>query len=747
MAATPQCPDPARLKQLVNGSVALAEVEPLIQHVENCARCAETLAEVGGEDPLLALMRRATNTTTMPCSGGRVPPEWLARWKALLDSSTPPLVDTLPSKQLGSASTPSQPPSYAFLAPAQSSEELGRLAQYRLLKELGMGGMGIVFRAEDTVLKRQVALKVMKPELASNPTSRQRFQREAQLMASIEHDHIVTIYQVGEEQGVPFLAMPLLKGETLDQRLKREPQSPIAEILRLGRELAAGLASAHSRGLIHRDIKPGNLWLEGARSRLKILDFGLAREADGPAALTQHGVILGTPAYMSPEQAQGEAIDTRSDLFSVGVVLYRMATGQLPFSGPTHFAVMLAITNEEPLPPRALRPDLPAALDRVIMKLLAKNRKERPASAAELFRALTAVKRSLTANPEKPTEVEPLPDPEPTLPLPVQRKSRRGLLLAMGALVVVLATVGGGYWVIKELGKTKTPAVPPDPLAELREQSSANLRTLALACHAYVDARHHFPVGIIDPKSRRLGLSWRVQILPYLPDPSARALYDQFHLNEPWDSDHNKPLLASMPAVFAPVRGQAPPGYTYYQGFALHALDAKGKELTPAGLTYVQRPFPSLIFPDPRLYFPGVAEETADGRKWTPCKDVSFPNSFTDGTSNTILFVEAGEAVPWTRPQDIPLSLYADGTTMKARTIPKLGGMFDGDFHMVMADGAVKFVKRDPPMEKLIPFITPGQGEIVDWRGIGLEEPSWVKEPPPLPEERDGQPVPGSPKP
>jgi serine/threonine protein kinase len=212
---------------------------------------------------------------------------------------------------------------FAFLTPPQAADEIGRLGSYRILKVLGSGGMGVVFLAEDAQLKRSVALKIMRPGLAANDAARQRFLREARAMAAFKHDHIVTIYQVDEDRGVPFLAMEYLEGETLHERLKRETVLPLLEALRLGGEIADGLAAAHARGLIHRDIKPANIWLEFSRDpqgsanalacgsrlnetgRVKILDFGLARPAQGDDAhLTQSGVILGTPAFMSPEQAR-----------------------------------------------------------------------------------------------------------------------------------------------------------------------------------------------------------------------------------------------------------------------------------------------------------------------------------------------------------------------------------------------------------------------------------------------------------
>jgi serine/threonine protein kinase/DNA-directed RNA polymerase subunit RPC12/RpoP len=279
-----------------------------------------------------------------------------------------------------------------FLAPAEGVEEIGRLGGYRVLEVIGAGGMGVVFKALDPKLERVVALKAMLPTLAASATARQRFLREARAAAAIQHDHIVTIYAVEEDRGVPFLAMPFLHGETLDARLRRLG-GPLAvpEVVRIGREIADGLAAIHARGLIHRDIKPANVWLEGESGRVKILDFGLARASAGEIQLTQEGSIVGSPAYMAPEQASRQPVDHRADLFSLGCVLYVMATGALPFEGDDALMTLMAITTAEPTEPRMRNPALPAALAGLIMRLLAKKSAERPGSAREVIAALRAV--------------------------------------------------------------------------------------------------------------------------------------------------------------------------------------------------------------------------------------------------------------------------------------------------------------------------------------------------------------------
>jgi serine/threonine protein kinase len=270
---------------------------------------------------------------------------------------------------------------YDFLAPSQAADEIGRLGSYRVLKVLGAGGMGVVFQAEDPALNRLVALKAMLPALAASGSNKERFLREARAAAAIEHDHIVAIYQVAEDRGVPFIAMPFLRGESLEDRLQRERELPLPEVLRIAKESAEGLAAAHDRAMIHRDIKPANIWLEGEKGRVKILDFGLARSERGQAQLTQQGTIVGTPAYMAPEQAAGKQVDSRCDLFSLGCVLYRMATGQLPFQGTDTVSTLVAVATETPKPPRKLNPEITPGLSKLIMDLLAKDPKDRPPSA------------------------------------------------------------------------------------------------------------------------------------------------------------------------------------------------------------------------------------------------------------------------------------------------------------------------------------------------------------------------------
>ncbi len=298
----------------------------------------------------------------------------------------------------------------AFGPPAQPGE-VGTLGPYRVLKELGRGGMGAVYLAFDTRLNRRVALKVMLPKYAAIISSKSRFIREARAAAGITHDHIVTIHEADERDGVPYMTMQLLQGYPLDEYIKQKEHLDLAEVLRIGRETALGLAAAHDIGLVHRDIKPANLWVEAPTGRIKILDFGLAKPTqDDPqdTGLTVTGAILGTPAFMAPEQALGEKADHRADLFSLGVVLYRLTTGHSPFYGSTVMAMLTAVITEPPTPVRERNPAVPEPFAKLIQQLLEKDADDRPPSATAVATAIAEIERGATAAVPMPVQAIPL---------------------------------------------------------------------------------------------------------------------------------------------------------------------------------------------------------------------------------------------------------------------------------------------------------------------------------------------------
>jgi len=283
------------------------------------------------------------------------------------------------------------------LKPPQAEGEIGRLGPYRVLKALGSGATGVVFHAEDVTLRRAVALKVMKPVERGQDEARQRFLREGRLAAALEHDNILSIYQVGEDDGTPYIAMKLLQGETLDDCLKREQRLDIYEALRIAHEITQGLAVAHDRDLVHRDIKPANIWLEAKTDLVKIVDFGLARALTDDVQLTKTGTVMGTPAYMAPEQARGDKVDHRCDLYALGCVIYRMTTGRTPFTAEDTMGMLLALAHEQPRPMKAFREDVPDMLQGLVYRLLAKHPDARPQSAQEVAEALENIAEQLTA--------------------------------------------------------------------------------------------------------------------------------------------------------------------------------------------------------------------------------------------------------------------------------------------------------------------------------------------------------------
>ncbi|MFH1679391.1 MAG: protein kinase [Candidatus Eisenbacteria bacterium] len=302
---------------------------------------------------------------------------------------------------------------------------IGRtISHYRVLEKLGEGGMGVVYRAEDTKLGRTVALKFLPPELTKDSEAKQRFVREAQSASSLSHPHITTIYEIDEAEGLTFIAMECIEGGSLKKKIHAGPL-PLDEAIGVAIQVAEGLQEAHEKGIVHRDIKPDNVMVT-PKGQAKIMDFGLARSA-GKTTLTKEGTTLGTVAYMSPEQARGEAVDHRTDIWSLGVVLYEMITGRLPFRGDHEPAIVYSILNEDPEPPTAVRTGVPMELERIVGKCLAKEAGGRFQRADELLVDL----RSLARGSERAA----------TAPRPEKReRSRvRTVLIAVGVLVAFAA--------------------------------------------------------------------------------------------------------------------------------------------------------------------------------------------------------------------------------------------------------------------------------------------------------------------
>jgi len=504
------CPDPAQLHQLLSEKSDAETVRRLEDHLLECESCALNAETLFPENEMTAF-RQASPIRFEDSRDEVLVAGLIERAKALRADSPTELPE---QTQIGvslddddDASGTSKPlradadvaDDLSYLAPAQQTDEIGRLGDYRVLEVLGRGGMGVVFRAEDPRLKRQVALKVMKPSIAASRSAKDRFLREAQFTAAIEHDHIVHIYQVGEDRGVPFIAMPFLRGESLKTRMEREGRLQQSELVRIGKEVAAGLSAAHDRGLIHRDIKPDNIWIEEKTGRSKILDFGLVRSISDDAELTQSGMVLGTPKYMAPEQAQGQAVDHRCDLFSLGSVLYHLATGKPAFEGNNLTATLMSVVHHEPRPIEAASPDIHPQLATLIAELVKKSPDQRPQSASVVSQRLSEIEKALI-NPStvaagsadtQPREILPGATPiadgtilaEPVFrrvpPRPPKGKKLAlaagagGLLLMLGILIITIRNKDGRETTIRiPEGAVADIDVQPGSKVSIREEAN-----------------------------------------------------------------------------------------------------------------------------------------------------------------------------------------------------------------------------------------------------------------------------------
>jgi tRNA A-37 threonylcarbamoyl transferase component Bud32/Tol biopolymer transport system component len=379
-----------QLKALIDSQLSDDEQADLVRHLDGCECCQHSLQDLaaGGAPWAVCVPPLATEQ----------PPTDSAFWPALRrleeTGAIPRSVNDTPTVLAGKASVapvvPAPPPATAdltleFLSPPQEPNTLGRLENFHVLRVIGRGGMGMVLEALDQCLQRKVAIKVMDPKFARDETARKRFCREARAAAAITHDNVVAIHEVDlvEEIDLPYLVMQLIAGESLEDLLNRQGPLPLLDIVRIGMQTAQGLAAAHAQGLVHRDIKPANILLEEDGKKVRLSDFGLARAAED-VKLTQTGFVAGTPLYMSPEQARAEAVDHRSDLFSLGSVLYAMCTGKPPFDGSSPYAVLRRVTDEEPKPIEDVNPAIPDWLIAVIDRLHAKKPADRYQSAAEV---------------------------------------------------------------------------------------------------------------------------------------------------------------------------------------------------------------------------------------------------------------------------------------------------------------------------------------------------------------------------
>ena len=357
-----------------------------------------------------------------------------------------------------------------FLEPSDDQSSLGRLGEYEIVEVIGRGGMGIVLKGFQKELCRHVAVKVLSPHLATSGAARRRFAREAQATAAVVNPHVMAIHSVNANAKLPYLVMPYVACQSLQERLDQQGPLDVKDVLRIGMQASLGLSAAHAQGLVHRDVKPANILLETNVDRVLLTDFGLARAVDD-ATLTRTGIIAGTPQYMSPEQANGDAVGHRSDLFSLGAVLYAMCTGRPPFRADTTFGILRRIRETAPRPIREINPEIPQWLERIVMKLLAKDVAERFCSAAEVATLL----EQCLAHVQQPTSVDLTKGVGDWLLVPKQEarssdmKDWRRKYLFRGMLVSIAALVGVSLltWFVNL--KTEAPGrIDPDGQAELQ---------------------------------------------------------------------------------------------------------------------------------------------------------------------------------------------------------------------------------------------------------------------------------------
>jgi predicted Ser/Thr protein kinase len=332
------------------------------------------------------------------------------------------------------------------------------LGNYQIVEELGRGGMAVVYRAYQPSLNRYVALKVLPPQLAFDPQFVERFVREARAAAGLRHPNIVVVHDVGEQEGLYYIVMEYLEGRTLKEVIEQEGRLPPARVAHILEQVANALDYAHERGFIHRDVKPANIFV-GEHDQVTLTDFGIAKAASEAEQLTRTGMLVGTPEYMSPEQAEGGVVDYRTDLYALGIVLYQMLTGRVPFKGKTPHSTLYAVVNQPPPPPRQINPALPPAVEAVVLRALAKQPDQRFQRGAEMAGALQAALAS-----RSPLVAAAPPPPRTPPPRPARRgaPARRGppVMWIVAALAAVLVLVVGAVALLLAGGGGKGTPVP-----------------------------------------------------------------------------------------------------------------------------------------------------------------------------------------------------------------------------------------------------------------------------------------------
>jgi serine/threonine-protein kinase len=432
-------------RRLLDGALSPQEEAAVEQHLGQCPRCQAWLEHAAGDacewSATRELLARSAERAQWTPAGIESIADTQPQFVPGADedeSGRPPLVDL------------------SFLAPSDDPAYLGRVGAYEIAGVIGQGGMGVVLKAVDRSLSRHVAIKVLSPMLAHAGAARQRFAREARAMAALSHEHVVPIYAVDEHRGLPYFAMEYVPGGTLAARLAKEGPLEVVAIVRIAMQTALALAAAHDSGLVHRDIKPANILLDRGTERVRVTDFGLARAAS-EASDTASGMLAGTPQYMSPEQINHDSCDARSDLFSLGSVMYAMCAGHAPFRAESVFAVLQRIVHQRPRPVREVNSHVPEWLAAFIERLMAKDREARFPSAAEVAELL----EQELAHLQNPGHA-PAP---PRLWQPRRRALSRGdapggRRAKFGAAMIAALVAAAFAW---RSGSINTPALSPAP--------------------------------------------------------------------------------------------------------------------------------------------------------------------------------------------------------------------------------------------------------------------------------------------
>ena len=436
------------LQQVVSENQTLADQQAIETHISNCNHCQARLLEIAADA------------------------NWRSEFVKSLPEDFASEISMATSSDVAADSVKASQTDDDFdletvdkmleeiLLPPTHPETLGRLERYEIESVIGCGGMGVVLRGYDRELQRPVAIKMILPRLSRNGTAKQRFAREARAAAAILHPNVIAIHGIDETGGVPWFVMPLIVGPSLKDLIKEHGPLPECEIVRISLQIASGLAAAHSQGLVHRDIKPENILIDNRVNRVVITDFGLARR-ESEQSMTQTGCLAGTLNYMSPEQAQGKYVDSRSDLFSLGSLIYFLATGEVPFVSNSPMGALSKVINEQHADVRTRNPEMSQTLAQVIDRLLQKDPQDRFQSAAEL----ESILEQFISHLHQPT-IQQLP----VIPQPVKKRAhQRHRISSFVIASLVLVVLALSSWIFVNWKSTQPEVAPEILWAEIQQ--------------------------------------------------------------------------------------------------------------------------------------------------------------------------------------------------------------------------------------------------------------------------------------